>query len=306
MKIDLSKVNLNLLVALEALLHEQHVTRAAKRLHLTQSAMSNLLKQLRELFHDELLLRGQAGKMILTPKALELCKHICIALEHTRNIFTATTQFDPKTTQHTFNIGMSDYSEFVILPPLLRYLEKHAPGITVVVNHLNYLPNSSLFENDTFDFSIGVYNLIPEDLIAHTLFTDRPVYLGWKKNPLLQKPLSLEKYASAKHLIILYYADRAEMHSEKYFKQHGLQRKVPATVAHTLPAIFCLPHTDMIATVFEKIASRMTKLLPLKYQPVSLTKCTQAEVEMVWHPKNRNNPAHQWMRDVIVEIGLKL
>lgn len=306
MKIDLSRINLNLLVALEALLYEQHVTRAAKKLHLSQSAMSNLLKQLRALFKDELLVRGQSGKMILTPKAHELCKHICVALEHTRNIFAAATPFDHKTTQHTFNIGMSDYSEFVILPPLLRYLEKNAPGITVVVNHLNYLPNSNLFENDTFDFSIGVYTVIPEELIAHTLFTDRPVYLGWEKNPLLQNTLSLEEYAKAEHLIILYYADRSEMHSEKYFKKVGLQRKVTATVAHTLPAIFCLPHTNMVATVFEKIASKMTKMLPLIYQPVILKKCTYAEVEMVWHPKNRNNPAHQWMRDTIIKIASKV
>lgn len=306
MKIDLSKINLNLLVALEALLLEQHVTRAAEKLNMSQSAMSNILKQLREQFNDELLLRGQSGKMLLTPKAKQLTKQIIATMEQTRGIFSEAEIFDPKTAKQTFTIGMSDYSELILLPPLLQYIEKHAPGITIVVNHLNYLPNSNLFENDSFDFSIGIYKTIPEDLIARTVFVDKSVYIGWKKNPLLQKPITFEEFVKADHLIILYFADRSQLYSEQYLKQQGLERRVVATVPHTLPALHCLPNTNLISVVSERMAKKMVKNLPLTYQPVIFKDCTRCEVKMVWHPKNRNNPAHLWMRDIIVKIAEKV
>lgn len=306
MKIDLSKINLNLLVALEALLLEQHVTRAAKRLQLSQSAMSNLLKKLREQFKDELLLRGQAGKMVLTPRARQLAKQVLATLEQTRGIFAETAVFDSKTAKQTFTIGMSDYSELVLLPPLLQYLEKKAPGITLVINHLNYLPNSNLFENDSFDFSIGFYKTVPEDLIARPIFEDRSVCIGWKKNPLLQKPLTFDEFAKAVHLIILYFSDRSELYSEQHIKELGLERKVVATVAHTLPALFCLPNTNLLACVFERVAKKMAMTLPLTYQPILFKKCTRCEVKMAWHPKNRNNPAHMWLRDLIVDVASKV
>lgn len=306
MKTNLSKINFNLLTALNALLNEQHVTRAAKRLHLSQSAMSNLLKQLRDLFHDELLVRGQASRMIPTPLALSLAPQVADAVEQVQAIFREKTPFNPTTAKITFTLGLSDYTELILLPPLIRYLEKNAPGVTLVVNHVNFLPDSSLFECNEVDLTVGLYNKIPSDLIARTLFTDRSVCIGWEKNPILQKPITGAIFSKASHLIILYYAGRSELYSEKFISDQGLDRHVMATVPHTLPAIFSLSNTNLICIVLERAAKKLTKILPLKMQPVFFKQCTQCEIEMVWHPKNRNHPAHQWLRDTIISLAKKV
>lgn len=306
MKTNLSKISLNLLMAFEVLLKERHVTRAAKRLHLSQSAMSNILKQLRVIFQDELLTRGQASRMVPTPRALALAPIITDTVTQISTLFREQLAFDPMTAKHTFTMGLSDYSELVLLPPLVQHLEKHAPGITLEVKHLNFLPDSKLFENDDIDIAIGMYNEIPKDLIARVLFSDGSVCIGWEKNPLLKKPITEEVYAKASHLIILYYSGRSELLSEKCIKELGFERKVVATVPHTLPAIFSLPHTNYICTVLERAAKELIKILPLKMQPTIFKQCTRCEIEMVWHSKNRNNPAHQWLRNLIISLAKKV
>jgi len=302
MKTNLSKISLNLLIAFEALLKERHVTRAAKCLHLSQSAMSNILKQLRVIFQDELFVRGQASRMIPTPKALELAAPIADTVTQISALFREQTPFNPKTAKLTFTLGLSDYAELILLPPLVHYLEKHAPGITIFVKHTNFLPGNKLFENDEIDMTIGVYNEVPKELIARTLFEDKGVCIGWNKNPLLKKPLTGEAFAKATHLIILYSENRAESLSEKYIKNLGYERKAVATVPHTLPAIFSLPNTNLISIVFERVAKKFMKILPLITQPVVVKECTCCEIEMVWHPKNRNNPAHQWLRELLISL----
>lgn len=306
MKTNLSKINFNLLMALHALLSERHVTRASKRLHLSQSAMSNLLKQLRTLFNDELLVRAQASRMIPTPRALSLVSMVADAVEKVQAIFNEETPFNPKTAKITFTLGLSDYTELILLPPLIQYLEKNAPGITLAINHVNFLPDCKLFEDDEVDLTIGMYNKIPSDLIARTLFTDRSVCIGWNKNPILQKQITGDVFSKAAHLIILYYAGRSELYSEKYIADQGLNRRVMATVPHTLSAMYSLPRTNLICIVLERAAKKLTQILPLKMQPVLFKQCTKCDIEMVWHPKNRNHPAHQWLRDIIISLAKKV
>ena len=302
---NLSKINLNLLVALDALLKEKHVTRAGKRLHITQSAMSNLLKQLRDVFQDELFVRGQASRMVPTPRALELAQPVQAVLLQATSLFAQPEKFNPKTARQVFTIGMSDYSEFILLPPLMQAITQQAPGIDIVVKHINYLNDEALFENSTIDLAIGIYPIIPENLIAETLFTEEAFCLGWQKNPLLKKPVNLATFAKAKQIVILYYENRAELFSEQYLNQQGFTRRAVATVPHTLAAIYSLPGTDLITVVLEKVAKRFMKVLPLAMQPAPFA-YPEINIHMVWHAKHRNSSAHQWLRQQIKAISKKL
>jgi len=305
MKTNISKINIQLLIAFATLLKVRHVTNAARELNLSQSALSNILKQLRYLFQDQLFVRGQASCMLPTPRALELAADVNTAVQHFQLLFQKQNTFAPKTAIKTFTLGLSDYTELVMLPVLIQYLEKNAPGITLNVRHVNFLTDCKMFENDCVDLTVGSYNAIPKELIARPVYIDRSVCIGWNKNPLLQKPLSGEEFAKAKHLIILYYADRSLLYSEKFIESLGIKRQVVATVPHTLPAIFSLPHTQYISIVYERAAKKLTKQLPLKMQPVIFKQCTRCEIEMVWHPKNRNDPAHTWLRDLIIQLAKK-
>lgn len=307
MKIDLSKINLNLLVALDALMKEKHVTNAGKRLHITQSAMSNTLKQLREVFKDPLFIRGQASRLIPTAYALKLEPCITETLEKISCIFQAPEKFNPKEAKNTFTIGLSDYSEFVLLPTLVQKITQQAPGIQIIVKHLNYLKNNYLFEYNEIDLAIGIYKKVPDTLIAQTLFTDRGVCVGDKKNPLLKKSVSGKDFANAKQLVILYSETRDELLSEQYIKQSGFERKAVVTMPHTLTALYSLVNTELVAMILERVAKSFIKNLPLTYQPFILATPTVTSVtSMVWHPKDKNNAAHRWLRETVIDITRNL
>ncbi len=305
MKTDLSRINLNLLVAFDALLKEKHVTRAGQRLHITQSAMSNILKQLRDTFKDQLFIRGQASRMIPTPRALELTESVTEVLEKASNIFFKPEIFNAAEAAETFTLGLSDYAEFIILPPLIQYITKHAPGIDIVVKHLNYINDEKAFENSEIDAAIGLYPKIPERLIAETLFTEQAVSLGWKKNPLLQQPMTLQQFAKAEQIVILYYESSEQTIADQSVKKIGLKRRAVATVPHTIAAIYSLPNTHLICNVLERVAKKFTKHLPLAMQPIPFPYLPM-KVDMVWHPKNRNAAVHQWLRETIRALAKKV
>ncbi len=152
---NLSEINLNLLKALDALLMEQNVSKAGAKLGLTQSAMSLALKQLREVYQDDLLVRGQQGKMSLTPFAKNLITPVRQALRDIETIFVSHLPFEASTSQRTFHIGMSDYIGLVLLPSLMRAITQFAPHVKIVQHAINYLDSLQPFEDLGLDLVIG-------------------------------------------------------------------------------------------------------------------------------------------------------
>jgi DNA-binding transcriptional LysR family regulator len=299
---NLSKYNLNLLVAFDTLLKEQHVTRAGERLHLSQSAVSNILRQLRELFKDELFIRGRASRMIPTPRAMALAGPIREFVEKATLVITQTQHFDPKTAKRVFTIGMTDYAEFVIVPALVRLVMKEAPNIDLVIKHVNHLTDATLFENDIIDTAIGIHPKIPEKLVENVLFADEAVCVGCHKNKLLKKPPTVKVLGEAKHLLVLYYQSREELFSEQYFKKMGFKRRCVVTVPHTVSAIYTVSNTELIGLIMKRVALKVAENLPLTIQPAP-PPWPKVNVSMVWHPKYRNDPAHQWLRQKIIEAS---
>lgn len=300
---NLSRVNLNLLVALDVLLKERHVTRAGRKLHLSQSAMSNILKQLRETFNDELFVRGARSSMIPTPRALELAIPVREALEKATLVFAAKESFDPATAQRAFTIAMSDYTEFVLLPVLVKRLRQVAPQINFIIKHLNYFTPEHVteLEADKIDLAIGIYAEIPLRLNSESLFEDYAVVVGAKKNPLLKKPLSLQEFAAANHLIVLFFEDRSQTLSDRIVDQAGLTRRAVVTVSHNLPAIYLLPETDLITLMLQRVVCKFAQTLPLAYQPAPYENPI-AVVSQVWHSKNESDPAQRWLRNFVKEV----
>src|SRR5262249_10004518 len=143
---------------LDILLSECHVSRAAERLHITQSALSVTLSQLRDFFDDELLVRGPTA-MIATPKALELQPKIRAILDQIQNDILSSTPFDPKTMQKTFTLGMNDYAQLVLLPHIIKYLSKEAPGVHLVIRYISDLNDIHYFESNEIDLGLGTLTL---------------------------------------------------------------------------------------------------------------------------------------------------
>lgn len=303
-KMNLSRMNLNLLVALDVLLTERHVTRAGKKLHISQSAMSSILKQLREIFQDELFVRGAASSMIPTPRALELIAPLKEALAKTELIFQRTELFNPALVEKTIVIAMSDYTEFIILPLLIQKIAELAPKINIVVKHLNFLKPEHIFgfENNTIDLALGIYTHIPASLEAMTLFADEVVCVGDAKNSLLHKKITLKQFALADHLVVLFYENILESYTEQLLQKEGYERRIVATVPHTLPALYALPNTHLVAVILEKVVKKMAKSLHLKSQPVPFS-YPKATVSLVWHPKDNNDSLHKWLRLIIQQLA---
>lgn len=301
MNIDLSKINLNLIVALDALLKERHVTNAGKRLHITQSAMSNLLKQLREIFKDKLFVRGHASSIIPTSFALALEPRLLEALQKINLVFHDPESFKSENASANITLGLSDYTECVVFPKLIKHLMEKAPGINVVIKHINYIESKNIFESKDIDLAIGIYAKIPDTLIAQPLFFDRAVCLGAKKNPLLIKPITAKSFASFKQLAIQFFEYRGELLTEQVINKLGLKRNAIVTHPHALTAPYILMNSDLISVTLERLANQFIKNFPLRYQPLRFFS-EKYMVHMVWHPKDKNDVLHRWLREKILTI----
>ncbi|ODN41907.1 LysR family transcriptional regulator, partial [Piscirickettsia litoralis] len=250
---DLSRINLNLIVALDALITEKHVTRAGERIHISQSAMSAILAQLRLLFNDPLLVRdGKA--MTITPKAAALQPKIKQVLQQI-NQLVAPTEFNPKTSTRTFYIGMSDYAEFIVLPKLLPLLSIEAPGIRLKIKHLNGLDRKEPFIEKQLDLGIGVtFDKKSEALDSEALFIDRTACLADKDHPLMQRPLQLDEYLQAQHMVVVFPEAPFQSRIDTRLKQLGHQRNAIITLSHMLPALHALKNTPYLLTTTTLIA----------------------------------------------------
>lgn len=299
---NLADINLNLLLALDALFKEKNVTNAGKRLSITQSAMSNTLKQLRDIFRDELFIRGHGKRLIPTSYALSIETRVTEAIEKLALVFKQPEAFDPKSAAVTFTIGLSDYTEYLFLPKLVKHLLKDAPNINLVIKHMTYIQNKHHFENDDIDIALGIFLNLPETLIAQPLYSETIVCMGAKDNPLLKKPLSKKEFAEAKQLIVMYTESRTQMYTERMVQEMGCHRRAVVTVPNALPALNAVIDTDLIAVVMGRIAKKYCSNQSLISQGFDF-EVPKPQVSMVWHPKHKNNLGHQWLRNLILDIA---
>lgn len=301
---NISRINLNLLVALDALLSEQHVTRAGEKIGITQSAMSSALNQLRELFKDELLLRTPKG-MVPTVRALELAPQVRQIIEEFQTLINYEIDFDPKSSQRVFTIGMSDYMEAVLLPRLTKIISQQAPEVQLKIKHINYFDASVPIDN--YDIDIAIVFKIEElsriqQINIEELFKVSAVCVAHEDLPLIQKNLSLDDYLNADHIKIAYEdIDKGSSLRNRIdiaLKKLGVERKPPITVSHYLPVLFTLSETQLVATLPDIFPENLLKELKLKTQPLPFH-IPQAKAISIWHKQFDNDLGHQWLRKIL-------
>src|SRR5487761_2550196 len=196
----LTSLDLNLLVALRALLEERHVSRAAGRVGLTQPATSNALGRLRRLFDDQLLVRTPNG-MQLTPRALALAGPLEAALEHLESALGGEG-FVPGASRRSFTIAMADYTALVVLPPLKRQLARTAPGIDLVIVNSIRAQGIALVDRGEADLAIGLLPEPPAHLRTQILYRDRLVCIARDGHPALRRPMTLDRYVNLAHVLV--------------------------------------------------------------------------------------------------------
>lgn len=297
---QLRNVDLNLLEALAVLLEERHVTRAADRYHLSQSAMSRVLQRLRETFGDELLVRTHRGYEP-TPRGRQIQSELAVLLPRLEMLVRGEV-FDPAQASGRLRITCTDYATSVLGPGLLPRLVREAPGISVSVAPLSDQSFTDV-EQGRADLVIsGV--VAPRSLRWQTLFEEDFVCLLPREHPLTAERLTLADFTAHPHVVITVLADRQTM-VERRLEEHGLRRRTGLSVPFFSAAAAALPGTELIAALPRRAA--------LAYAGHPGYRMAEAPVElppfpygMAWHPRVDDDPAHRWLRQVMRETTAHL
>lgn len=289
--------DLNLLVALEVILTEKNVTRAAKKLNLSQSATSNALARLRLQFNDELLM--SSGKTFhRTARADELLKKVRPILAQIEKEVILETSTDPRTAERYIKIIASDYVSLTALGQSLKIIHHEAPGLRFEVSRMHDTP-SLLLEKYDIDFLITLDIFAAPSHPYFTYFEDEYVGLVAKENMTLKKKLTQDEYLAMPHIVVRFESGGAPTHDDRYFEQLGLNKNIYAVIpSHALIPYF-LAHTDFIATVQRRQAETFIKHFPLKIVELPLTIPPIKEI-IQWHAARDGDQILQWLRGRLI------
>ena len=296
---DIRNVDLNLLVALDALLAERSVSRAAVRLHLSQPAASALLARLRELFGDPLLLRSARG-MLPTPRALELLGPVRQVLDEIDAIVQPRAAFAAATAEHSFTLSASDYVEYALLPKLVDYLEHKAPGVRLEVRPLDLPLVAKQMESGDVDLCITGLQNAPAGLHARPLYTERIVSVVRRDHPGAGARLTLDKFCSLEHIRVSVPGSGFSARIDAALAALGRKRHVRLAVPHFLMVPEIVARSDMISALPERLARVYAKKLRIFEPPLDLESFSVGEI---WHDRTERDPAQQWLRDVLLELA---
>ena len=297
--VNIASLNLNLLVVLDALLTEGHVSRASKRLGLSQPAVSNALAQLRDVFGDPLLVRS-GGRMVPTERALSLAGPVHAALEQLSAALDAPT-FDAAQVQRSFTIATTDFVDFVLLPKLLARINRDAPGVRLQIREWSQHRVTPKLETGEVDLMLGFYPSVPAGHHESHLFPDEFVCIVRKDHPQVGRRLDLKTYTKLAHVLVTEEAAGPGVVDTELAKR-GLSRTVGLRMSHFLMVPAVIAATDLVAAVSRRVAEPFAKHLPLRILPPPLP-LPRGSVGQVWHERTHASPAHAWLRALIHQIG---
>lgn len=313
MSTKLNRIDLNLLVYLDALLRERNVTQAAHQLNLSQPAMSNGLRRLRDLFDDPLLVRTSDG-MTPTERALELEPQVREVLMNIEQAVQPRSAFAPEQAQRVFRIMASDYAESTLLPAVLGKLRLQAPGLTLDI----MTPSDVSFldvERGKVDMVINRFDSMPQSFHQIHLWNDSFSCLLSPENPVLED-FTLENYLQAKHIWVsktgmgvgvgvdpddvqrLGWVDSA-------LARLGKKRQIRVFTRHYQAAMTLAEQNDLIVTLPTRAAllKRDNPRVVLREPPLEIP---PLELKMAWSPLLQHNPANRWLRKLIADTAREM
>jgi DNA-binding transcriptional LysR family regulator len=293
---NLQALDLNLLVTLDVLLAELNVTRAAKRLRLSQPAVSVHLGKLRQIFADPLLLPGPRG-MRATARGDGLRQPLRLALQAVEQAVAPTAPFDPGAATHTWRIAASDYSESTIVLPTVRRLRAAAPATRLAV--LGLVPSrvARQAEQGEIDLALHTSDDAPAELRRRPLFTERYVLVGRADHPRLRKRPTLAQLCELEHVIVSPDGGGFRGVTDQALAARGLTRRVVLSVPHFLFVRAVVARSDLVAMLPARLV-RDEPELKIVEPPIEVA---GYEMSMLWHERAHRDPAHQWLRETIIE-----
>jgi LysR family nod box-dependent transcriptional activator len=299
-----NRLDLNLLVALDVLLLERNVTRAAKRLHLSQSAMSGSLARLREYFEDELLV--QVGRQLeLTPRAQTLHEAVRDLLTRIDTSLAAQPKFDCKTTDREFKLLVSDYTSAVMIPHLLTMMREQGSTARVRLVPQVEQPARAL-ERGEADLLVIPSKLCSPDHPTEVLFEDHFVCVVWQGSSHAQQGLDFERYLASGHVATQTVDNMPPVYESWFNARYGNSRRIEVRSFSFAVLPLLVVGTELIATVHATLAQLMRGAAPVRVLPLPLpAPMPPLEQCMQWHKYRAQDPGLIWMRQLLHEAGAK-
>lgn len=310
---NINKIDLNLLIYLDVLLRECNVTRSANKLNITQPAMSNGLKRLRDLLSDPLLVRTSEG-MKPTEKALRLQPIVRKVLLELEEALQPEADFNEKTSTRVFRIMASDYATSTVIPSLLNRLREHAPGVTLDI----MTPSDVTFhdvEAGKIDMAINRFEELPQSFHQKNVWQDSFVCVMSSKNP-LRNNLDLEAYLGSQHIWVSKTGfgigvgmDPTDVQKlgwvDESLQALGKTRSIRVFTRSYHTAMHLSLEQDLIATLPRKVAmvNRNNPDLVIVEPPFHIP---DIELKMIWSPLLHHDASHIWFRKQVIQVANEL
>lgn len=291
-----NKLDLNLLVCLDALLTERSITRAAERVHLSQSAMSNALGRLRDYFEDDLLV--QVGRqMEVTPRATVLCEAVRDVLVRIETSLSAQPEFDCTSTTREFKIFVSDYAMEVLMPEALALASRQRSRVRWRLLPHTPQPARAL-ERGEADLLVVPKAYCSADHPTDTLFHDEFVCVVWKDSSHARFGVNAQRFANARHVAMQPLDADQPLFNQWFVQQCGIHRQVEVSTYSFAMLPSLVVGTELIATVHACLARRVEPALPIVLLPMPVP-MPATEMTMQWHKYRTRDPGLLWLRDLL-------
>jgi DNA-binding transcriptional LysR family regulator len=311
MDVNFRTLDLNLLRVFDEVMAERNLTRAARNLSITQPAVSNALRRLREVLGDELVRRSGAG-VEPTPRALALWPTVRDALRQLQHTL-APGEFDAGVADTTFLLAMADATAAELIPGLVQIAEKEAPAISLRVLPLTTRDPRRMLEQEEVDMAVGYFPAVIASLAARgqsgvgVAFETQRLYLGQyvcvmrRDHPLAKAPLTLDDYCAARHLLVSF-SGRPYGFIDQTLGALGRERRIVVTVNQFFTAGRVVANSDLL-TVLPRHFVTVTGIddqlvlrdLPFDQPPV--------HVDAVWHRRAQHGHAHEWLRTALLRAA---
>lgn len=293
-------IDLNLLVVLVAVLEEESATRAARRLHVTQSAVSNALARARELFNDPLFIRNGHG-LIPTPRVKALAPALRDWVAQARRIVAREPSFHPETTERTFCIACADSIAIALLSPLLALMRKRAPQARLRMCTLDRLIAHDGLTRGTVDLLVGIPPKFADTHEHEHVYRDPLACVVRKDHPTVKTSLSLAEYAALPHVELALF-DAIDTRVDRQLAQHGLTRVVQVALPHFASIPIAVADSDAVATLSRRLCHEFARRYPLRVfaAPIDLE---PLDVVQVWDKRRRDDPALSFLRQIVLDAA---
>lgn len=296
----LNDIDIGLLMAFETLIQERNVSRAADRLGISQPALSGRLIRLRALFNDQLFVPVAGRGVTPTPRAEALGETLPQLLEHLREFIGHRPHFDPAESDRTFVLAAYDNPAVMIGPDLVTALKRAAPNVRITF----VLPDPEAIipalERGDIDMVIGLPRTVDEGLIGRALLTDQFVTAQRRDHPRGSQPLTLDEFCDAEHVLVSTegggYMGRVDCALEAL----GRKRQVSLSVQSYALAPIIIAGSDHLCTLPGRFLRRFESMLDLFTPPLDVD---AFNLDALWHPRMRDDPAHRWFRDLVAEVS---